>query len=212
MNNKYLARNLYIKTVIFGEKQMKKSFLLTSIILFGAMFMFCGCEILEEAMQESYSTDDPTSEDYEPRFVIGVFETVRYPRAMNLEKEITDNTGKKVWINANPLFSSRRIRAARVVPRPGNPDLCDLEFRIDRMGKTQWQMLSSGYRGEQLAFMVDSRHVGYFVPEYSGYGNAEWVRIRIGMDSYTARGIVKFAKKNFAHFNPDASDWFSTLY
>lgn len=190
---------------------MKIRFLLISVLFLGMAFMFCGCEILEEAIQESYSSEDPTSDDYEPRFVVGIFETVRYPRAMNLEKEITDNSGRKVWINANPLFSSRRIRAARVVPRPGNPDLCDLEFRIDRMGKTQWQMLSSGHRDEQLALMVDSRHVGYFVPEFSGYGNAEWVRVRVGMDSYTARGIVKFAKKNFAFYNPDASDWFESF-
>lgn len=173
--------------------------------------LFCGCEVLEEAIHESYASEDPTSDDFEPRFVVGAFEIVRYPRALTLEKEITAVDGQSMWINANPLFSSRRIRSARAVPRPGNPDVCDLEFRIDRMGKTQWQMLSDGHRGEALALMVDSRHVGNFVPESTGYGNAEWVRVRVGMDPYTARGVAKFAKKNYAHFNPDASDWFSNL-
>ncbi len=180
--------------------------------LFCSSFLFCGCEILEEALQESYASEDPTSDDFEPRFVIGVFKTVRYPRATSLEKEITCLDGSAMWINANPLFSSRRIRAARAVPRPGNPDVCDLEIRIDRMGKTQWQLLSDGHRGESLVLMVDSRHAGFFVPESTGYGNGEWFRIRVGMDSYTARGIAKFAKKNFAHYNPEAKDWINSLF
>ena len=191
---------------------MKKYFILLFSALLCTSFMFCGCEIIEEALQESYASDDPTSDDFEPRFVLGVFQIVRYPRAAILEKEITCKDGSKIWINSNPLFSSRRIRAARAIPRPGNPDICDLEIRIDRMGKTQWQLLSDGQRGETLVLMVDSRHVGFFVPESTGYGNEEWVQIKVGMDSYTARGVAKFAKKNFSHYNPEASDWFSSLY
>lgn len=191
---------------------MKKCLILFLTALFCCSFVFCGCEILEEALQESYASDDPTSEDFEPRFVLGVFQIVRYPRAALLEKEITCRDGNKIWINANPLFSSQRIRAARAVPRPGNPDVCDLEIRIDRMGKTQWQLLSDGYRGENLVLMIDSRHVGFFVPENTGYGNAEWIQIKVGMDSYTARGVAKFARKNYSHYNPDASDWLSSLY
>lgn len=180
-------------------------------VLAVGVLSFGGCEIFEEAMHGDYASEDPTSEDYEPRFVVGVFEIIRYPRATTLEKEIATTDGRRIWINTNPLFSSRRIRSAKAVPRPGNPDVCDLEFRIDRMGKTQWQLLSDGHRGERLVLMVDSRHVGYFVPESAGYGNAEWVRLRVGMDPYTARGVAKFAKKNFSFYNPDASDWFSHL-
>lgn len=182
------------------------------IVLLGGALFVGGCEIFEEAMHDSYASDDPTSDDYEPRFVVGVFEIVRYPRATTLEREIGTTDGRKIWINSNPLFSSKRIRSAKAVPRPGNPDVCDLEFRLDRAGKTQWQMLSDGHRGESLVLMVDSRQVGYFVPETVGYGNVEWVKVRVGMDPYTARGVAKFAKKNFEFYNPDASDWFSSLY
>ncbi|MBR2345093.1 MAG: hypothetical protein IKA71_04840 [Lentisphaeria bacterium] len=182
-------------------------------ILFIGTFLFCGCEIFEEALQESYASDDPTSEEYEPRFVLGVFEIVNYPRATSLEKQINTRDGRQICINVNPIFSSRRIRAVKAVPRPGNPDVCDLELRIDRMGKTQWQMLSDGHRGEMLTLMIDSRHVGDFIPEHTrGYGNDEWVKIRVGMDSYTARGVAKFAKKNYSFYNPEASDWFNQLF
>jgi hypothetical protein len=213
MNINIFARNKYGKNVFLEINLMKKSFLMFLAALLGCAFLFCGCEILEEALQESYASDDPTSEEYEPRFVLGVFEIVQYPRATTLEKEITSRDGGAMWINVNPIFSSKRIRAARAVPRPGDPDVCDLELRIDRMGKTQWQMLSDGHRGETLALMIDSRHVGNFIPEHvRGYTNAEWVKIRIGMDSYTARGIVQFAKKNYSFYNPEASDWFSSLF
>ena len=35
-----------------------------------------------------------------------------------------------------------------------------------------------------------------------------WVKLRIGVDPYTARGVVRFARSNHEHFNPEASDWF----
>ena len=191
---------------------MKSRILLFAALLTGCLF-FTGCEIFEEALSESFASEDPTSEDYDARFVIGIFSIVRYPRATALEREVNCGDGTTIWINANQNFSSKRIRAARAIPRPGNPDRFDLEIRLDRMGKSQWQTLGHGNRGEPVVMMVDNRFVGTFVPEASNYyNNMEWVKIRIGMDSYTAKGIVKFAKKNYSFYNPNASDWFSSLF
>lgn len=181
-----------------------------------ALFALCivssgGCEMFEEAIMESYSSDDPNSEEYEARFKIGIFQIVKYPRAELLEREIDTGNGDTVCINTNPLFSSNRIRAARAVPRPGDPDLCDLEIRLDRMGKTQWMMLYGASRGKEVVMMVDDRYVGVFLPENYTDGRRDWVRIRIGLDAYTARGIVKYAKKNYDFYNPEASNWFSNL-
>ena len=190
---------------------MKKFFdLLPAVILIGVLF-FSGCEVFQEALQESYASEDPSSDEYETRFNIGVFQIINYPRASNLEKEIDIGNGETICINTNALFHSKRIRAARAIPRPGNPDVYDLEFRLDRMGKTQWMMLHGSNRGREVAMMVDNRFAGTFVPASLDDGAKDWVKLRIGVDVYTAKGIVKFARKNYDYYNPEAKSWFSNL-
>jgi hypothetical protein len=185
---------------------------LFSAILASGLCLFCGCEIFTEALQESYASEDPDSDEYETKFNIGIFEVVKYPRATVLEQEISTPDGGSICINTNALFSSKRIRAARAIPRPGNPDLFDLEFRIDRMGKTQWMVLRGENRSKEVVMMVDDRYVGKFIPEDYTDGSQEWVSLRIGVDNYTARGIVKFAKKNYEYYNPEAGNFFNNLF
>jgi hypothetical protein len=187
-----------------------KRFAFLALLLCG-MMMFCGCEIFQEALSDSYSSEDPTSEDYDTKFNIGVFKVVKYPRATMLEKEIDTGDGESICVNINALFSSKRIRKARAIPRPGNPDIYDLQFRLDRMGKTQWMMLNGEARGEEVVMMVDDRYVGSFMPESLNDGTKEWVTVRVGVDAYTAKGIVKFAQRNYEYYNPEASSWFKYL-
>lgn len=194
---------------------MKKVIFKTIPVLFSlimVLFFGTGCELLKEAWEADmeYSSSNPNSEDYRARFVIGIFNVVKYPRATELEREISRSDGSSVWINANQRFDSKRIRDARAIPRPGNPDLCDLQFRLDNEGKNHWQMLVASAKGEPVVMMVDSRYVGAFIPEIGrGNDDLKWVTVRIGVDSYTARGIVKTAKKNYIHFNPRASSFFN---
>ena len=177
-----------------------------------AATLFSGCELFREALEQSYSSEDPDSDDYETKFNIGIFEIVKYPRASVLEKEITTADGSTLCINTNALFSSKRIRQARAVPRPGNPDIYDLEFRIDRMGKTQWMVLHGSSRQNPVVMMVDDRYAGTFVPEDLSSGKNDWVKLHIGVDVYTAKGIVKFAKKNYEFYNPEAKNFFNNLF
>lgn len=172
----------------------------------------CGCEIIEEALAaEGFGSDNPNSEDYRPRFVVGIFSIVQYPRATELEKPIRDLDGREIYINANQNFSSKNLRDAKIVIRPGNPELCDLMFRLDRRGKIQWQLLAGRYRHEQVAFVVDGRILARFVPELPRDENSSWVFLRVGIDHYHARNIVRFAKKNYIFYNPDASNFFSSF-
>lgn len=187
-----------------------KRFSFLTLLACGMLF-FSGCEIFQEALSDSYSSDDPTSEDYDTKFNIGVFKVVKYPRATMLEKEIDTGDGESICVNINALFSSKRIRKARAVPRPGNPDIYDLQFRLDRMGKTQWMMLNGEARGEEVVMMVDDRYVGSFMPESLNDGSKDWVTVRIGVDAYTAKGIVKFAQRNYEYYNPEAGNWFKYL-
>ncbi len=177
-----------------------------------SLFLIAGCEEFNQIMRdalndESSFSDDPNSEDYQPRYVVGIFSIVRYPRASELEKEIQGLDGRTVWINTNQNFSSKNIRDARVVSRPGNPDLCDLQFRIDRFGKLQWQILAGRYRDEPVALVIDGIYFGSFIPETSDR-QPEWVTLRVGIDPVTAKGVVKYASKNYLYYNPDTRSWF----
>ena len=188
-----------------------KKFIFLAALLTG-MTLFSGCEIFREALSESYTSEDPDSEDYDTKFNVGIFQIVRYPRATMLEREISIPGGQTICINTNALFGSNRIRQARAIPRLGNPDVYDLEFCIDRMGKTQWMLLCGSNRNTPVVMMVDDRYAGTFVPSEYSDGREEWVKLQIGVDAYTARGIVRFAKKNYEYYNPEAKNWFNNLF
>ncbi len=181
--------------------------------LAGVVFSLCGCDVVMEAMdaENAKNADDPTSDNYQARFVVGVFAIIEYPRASRLERELTTASGEKIWINRNQYFGSNHIKEAKVVPRPGNPDICDLKFRVDRPGRTQWEILAGNHRGEEVVLVVDGRHMANFIPDEPDEDNRNWVTLRVGIDPYTAKGIAKYAKKNYTFYNPDSSSFFNKL-
>lgn len=188
---------------------MLRRFIIVLLAL-GIVPLFTGCESFIEYLEETEQSENPNSDNYKPRFAVGVFNIVRYPRALNLERQITSLDGRTVWINTNQGFSSKNLRDARWIARPGNPDVCDLQFKLTRMGKTQWQMLSGGRAGEEVALVIDGRYVGNFIPEIPEDDlNFEWVTLRVGIDHYNAKGVAKFAKNNYIYFNPDSRNWWS---
>ena len=189
---------------------MLKRVLMFSMMITSLIFA-AGCEEFREAMEMGPSGENPISEDYAARFVIGVFGEVQYPRATELEREIDMPNGRKVWINANQSFSSKNLRDCKVIARPGNPDICDLKIKFDKRGRIIWEMLAGRHRGEAVILAVDGRGVGKFIPEYPHPRN-NWVTLRVGIDAYTARGIAKFAKRNYDYYNPDAASWFEWLF
>ena len=192
---------------------MKRFFSAILTPLLAVFLVFCGgCDILEEALESgAFDSENPNSEDYRPRFVVGIFSIVYFPRASELEKPIRDLDGKEIYINANQNFSSKNLKDARIVVRPGNPELCDLKFKLDRLGKIQWQLLAGRYREEQVAFVVDGKLLARFIPELPEDENASWVFLRVGIDHFHAKNIVKFAKKNYIFYNPDTSNFFKAF-
>ena len=197
---------------------MKRFLLIKSGILclaLATIFYAGGCEAFNEALQaelEYGSSERATSDDFKARFVMTVCAIVKYPRAQMIEQQI-DYKGTTLWINRNQFFDSKRIEKARAVPRPGNPDVCDLEFKLDPLGKTHWQMLVASAGGNVVALLVDQRCVATFVPERPNADSdrIDWVRVKAGVDAYTARGIERYAHKNYVHFNPDAGNFFRFL-
>ena len=172
---------------------------------------FCGCaefkEFMEELEEDSYS-ENPNSDNYKPRYVVTICTIVKYPRAGDLEQEVQGLNGKSVWINTNQNFSSKNIKEAKVLPRPGDPNVCDLQFKLDRLGKLQWQILAGTHIEQQVAFIVDGIFYTGFIADPLPNDQERWVTLRVGINPYTAKGIVKFAKKNYTFYNPNTSSWF----
>ena len=194
---------------------MKIMKIISFLMILALLFFSSGCEEFREALEDGGGNyDDPTSENFRPRFVVGIFSIVEYPRASDLEKELPMSNGRSVWINTNQNFSSKNLREVRVIPRPGNPDICDLQFKLDRQGKVQWQILAGNNQAQPVVLVVDSRYAGRFVPELPEDSDSRehWVTLRVGVDHYTARGIAKFARKNYVYYNPDTASWFNFLF
>ena len=172
-----------------------------------------GCEAIKEAWDEAMDpdaevTDNPNSTEYRRKYVVHVNSIVRHPsRAGELEKEIPTLDGKTVWINTNQLFSSKNIKDAKAVARPGNPDLFDLQFQVDRFGRLQWQLLSGNHAADPVALVVDGVFFASFYPE-PVEGDSNWVTLRVGVNGTTARGVARNAKKNYINLNPDVTHWF----
>ena len=175
------------------------------------LFVSAGCEEFREAMESGGVSENPMSEDYQPRFVVGVFSIVQYPRATELEREIEMPSGRSVWINTNQSFSSKNLLDCRIIARPGNPDVCDLRLKFDKRGRMIWESLAGRHRGEAVVLAVDGRGVGKFIPEFPSV-KSNWVTLRVGVDAYTAKGIAKYAKLNYDYYNPDAGKWFEWMF
>jgi len=172
-----------------------------------------GCEAFREAWDDAMDpdadvTDNPNSEDYHRKYVVELNAIVKYPRAGELEKEIRAFSGNTIWINTNQLFSSKNIKEARAIARPGNPDVFDLQFKVDRFGKLQWQVLTGNYREVPVALVVDGVYFGSFYPEPAANDSTNWVTLRVGINPVTARGIARNAHKNYINLNPDSRNWF----
>lgn len=91
---------------------------------------------------------------------------------------------------------------------PGNPEIFDLQFKVDRFGKLQWQLLSGNHNDEPVALVVDGVYFASFYPEPADDDASSWVTLRVGINPVTARGIARNAKKNYTNLNPDTSSWF----
>ncbi len=184
--------------------------------LFTGMFLVLfsvGCDTLSEAFEEAMNpeteiTDNPNSPDFRRKYVVHLNSIVRYPRASELEREVAGIDGKTVWINTNQLFSSKQIREAKALPRPGNPDVYDLQFKVDRLGRLQWQIMAGNSTNEPVALVVDGVFFASFYPEPPINEDSYWVTLRVGINPVTAKGIAANAKKNYKNLHPDTSNFF----
>ncbi len=178
-------------------------------LMMAAVLGLCGCEQFQEAWEEATTQKESSwGQSYEPKYVMGMFQIVKYPRAKDLESEITTFTGEKIWINTNQFFSSKNVKEIKLIPRADRPDAFDLSVRLDDRGMRLWTVMAQEFRGREVVLMIDGVYQCRFEPLPLKSDEDEWAVIRYPFDEVTANALVKYAKKNYGHFNPSPSRLF----
>jgi hypothetical protein len=157
------------------------------------MFSF-GCETLDEAFKPPKQKEN--------RYVLSLHQIVKYPRAKNLEQEITTLDGRTFWINMNQFFHSRHIEDVKLIPRKGEEDFYDIALKLDYNGILKWIQLTMQFKDQKMALMIDGHFYKFYVPDHLADADDEWVMLTGPFDKVTADGIKKFAKNNYVFFNP----------
>lgn len=181
-------------------------------LLCGAVLLLAGgCEIMQEAWEESMNPEAGSmgrsgnwfSEDYKPRYLFALYAPVKYPRGLrDLERQISTFEGKKLWINTNQFLSSRHVREIRKMPRTDVPGAYDLALRLSDPGTRIWTMLAQQFRHEPIIMLIDDYYQCSFNPQPLADEDSNWVVISYPFDEVTAKGMEKYAEKNFKHLNP----------
>jgi hypothetical protein len=184
-------------------------FFAAAIVLFAA-----GCDTIREAWEESMNSSggstgrsgDWFSEEYKPKYLFALYAPVKYPRGLrDLERQIVTFEGKRLWINTNQFLSSRHVQEIRKMPRADVPGAYDLALRLSDSGVRIWTMLAQQFSQEPLIMLIDDYYQCSFNPQPLSDVDTNWVVISFPFDEVTAKGMEKYAAKNFKHLNPPAN-------
>ena len=188
---------------------MRKVLLLAVAV--AALLFFNGCRQIKEAWNDALNPSTPAfsfGEPYKAKYVMALFQIVNYPRAGELESEISTFDGQKIWINTNQFFSSKNVKEIRMLPRTDRPDCYDLALNLDDRGCRIWTILSHEYRGKELVLMIDGYYQCTFSPQPLANESSTWVVIQHPFDEVTAKGMVKYSQDNYSHLNPSPTRLF----
>lgn len=179
----------------------------------GTLLFSTGCEIEKWARGDdkgNAATDsadgNELKDDGKPHYVISINETVKYPRAEELEREIPTYDGRTVWINTNPFIHSRNIRAIELLPSAAKKGFYSLKIELNRRGKLIWMQIAVQFRNHPLAFIVDGTLYRTFLPQPLLDDNTGIIVIEGPFDVYTAKAIQRYAQSNYKIFNPDEKE------
>jgi hypothetical protein len=182
------------------------------LLVIFAVFAAAGCEslnltwddVLGRSKSDSSSAESPSSSKYEPKYAMTFHQVVEYPRAESIEKEIVTFDGKKLYINSNFFVSSREVMRAKMIERKDQKDFYDLSLNLSRRGKMRWMNMVVNFQHSEIAVMLDGMYYKSFTPEVITDEETEWVLVPGPFDPVTAKGIVKYAEKNYDYYNPDS--------
>lgn len=175
------------------KKMLKRIFL-----IFSCALLLSGCEFWRQ-MQ------------YEPEFVMNFYQRVYYPgQTEMIERELVNPIdGKNYWVNGNQFFDSRFIEEIRIVPEADDPNMCKMQFKLNRPGMARWTSMSGLNRGKDVIITLDGEMIGMYKQELRVIDDKEnWVECDALFDVITAQAIQSHAVDNFRYYNPEAASWF----
>ena len=124
------------------------------------------------------------------------------PAMRELERQIVTFEGKRLWINTNQFLSSRHVQEIRKMPRADVPGAYDLALKLSDSGVRIWTMLAQQFSQEPMIMLIDDYYQCSFNPQPLADVDTNWVVISFPFDEFTAKGMEKYAAKNFKHLNP----------
>ncbi len=176
-----------------------------------AAFAVAGCESLNLTWDDVLGRDkngtttvESATGKYEPKYAMTFHQVVEYPRAEAIEKEVVTFDGKKLYVNTNFFVSSREVIKVKMIERKDQKDFYDLSLNLSRRGKMRWMNMVVNFRNCEIAIMLDGMYYRSFTPEVITDEDTEWVLVPGPFDPVTAKGIVKYAEKNYDYYNPDS--------
>ncbi len=143
-----------------------------------------------------------------PKNEITINQIVQYPRAKRIERQIETFSGRKVWININSFIHSKVIKKIELIPNKKKIGFYDLKLFMNRRGRLRWMQLSTGFKNEPLAFVIDGIFYRSFIPQpmvgdYDTDEQTTYVVIEGPFDKGTAEALVESAPTNFTFYNDD---------
>lgn len=175
---------------------MKKiTFMLLGCLLTG---LLCGCAAIEDALNINLIDDNP-------RYQVSLHSIILNPRGNEIEEEVEAFKGEKVIINGNSFIDSSKIMDAELIPMEDEPGYFDISLRLNDTGMKQWFQLVLDYRDEPVAIIIDGAYFGKFRPDGGHTEDSKWVTLKGPFNEVIARGIVKYARRNYRHYHPNST-------
>jgi len=174
------------------------SLFIVSLCALAAAFVLPSCETLDNFDESMDKTDAPKDN---AAYTITIHEIVKYPRGLDIEKEIPSFANTTVVVNGNPFLHSKNIPKIDIIEEKDKPGFYDLSLTLDRRGRMLWTQLSINYKNLQVAMVVDGVFYKAFTPEALEDDNDTVVVIKGPIDAGTAMSLKKNSERNYKLFN-----------
>ena len=174
---------------------MKKLFLF--FVGIAACLFFSSCSTMEDIFNVNIRKHDP-------KFTIAIHNYVKYPRGLDMEKNLTSVDGKNIVINRHPLINSAMIVDAIALQREDDPHSYDISLKLNHTAMKIWLQLSYDNHAKHVV-LIDNAYYCMFTPDGGHDEDSEWVTLIGPFNEVFANGIEKFAKRNYRELNPSPS-------
>ena len=175
---------------------MKK--IICLLMVLSSVFFFAGCEAIEDALNINLTDDSP-------HYNISLHSIIKYPRGNAVEQEVETFKGENIVINTNSFVDSSKILDAELIPLQDNPGYYDISLKLNDTGIKQWFQLVLDYRDDPVAIIIDGAYFGRFRPDGGHTEDDQWVTLKGPFNEIIARGIVKYARRNYRHYHPNST-------